>query len=103
MPAHLLEFRKAVAIDPNDPETQYDLGMELKASGNNPGAIAAYQRAIALKPDLEKAHYALGIALRSQGQTDASNKELQRTQRSARISNASRPSENCSSSKAWTR
>ncbi len=72
----LAEFRKAVEIDPEDPEVQYNLGMELKAGGDTAGAIAAFRRAIELKPDFEKAHYNLGIALRAQGETGAAQKEL---------------------------
>ena len=73
----LVQFRKAVEIDPKDPEAQFNLGMELKSGGDLAGAIAAFRRAIELKPDFEKAHYNLGIALRAQGQTGASKKELQ--------------------------
>src|SRR5262249_36013786 len=72
----LAEFRRAVELDPNDPEAQCDLGMQLKAFGDTPGAVAAFQKAIALKPDFEKAHYNLGIALRSQGKSEAGQKEL---------------------------
>src|SRR5262249_61362403 len=68
--------RKRAALNPQDPETQYDLGMELKSAHDLPGAIASFQRAIALKPDFEQAHYNLGIALHAQGQTDAGKKEL---------------------------
>ena len=32
------QFRKAVTLNPDDPESQYDLGRELKADGNNCGA-----------------------------------------------------------------
>ena len=72
----LAEFRKAVALNPDDPESQYDLGRELKADGDNAGAIAAYRRAIELKPDFEQAHYNLGLALRSQGDASSAKKEL---------------------------
>src|SRR6202011_2082330 len=73
----LAEFRKAVELDPKDPEAQYNLGMELKTTGNTTGAIEAFRRAIELKPDFEKARYNLGIALRAQGDTDGAQKELQ--------------------------
>ena len=73
----LVQFRKAVEINPKDPEAQFNLGMELKAGGDLAGAITAFQRAIELKPDFEKAHYNLGIALRAQGKTGAAKKELE--------------------------
>src|SRR5206468_8040589 len=72
----LEQFRKAVTLNPYDPESQYDLGRELKAGGDNAGAIAAYRRAIELKPDFEQAHYNLGLALRSQGDPSSAKKEL---------------------------
>src|SRR4029077_11599851 len=68
--------RKAAELDPKDAETQYNLGMELKAEGNTAEAIVAFRRAIELKPDFEKAHYNLGIELRAQGDTSAAQKEL---------------------------
>ena len=70
----LAEFRQAVALDPSDPNAQFNLGKELQADGDNAGAIAAFQKAIELKPDFEQAHYNLGIALRSQGDTAAARK-----------------------------
>src|SRR6202011_4257357 len=72
----LMHFRKAVELNPRDPEAQYHLGMELKTGGDLAGAITAFQRAIEVKPDFEQAHYNLGIALRAQGKTDAGQKEL---------------------------
>jgi len=58
-------FAKLPSWIPN-PETQYNLGMELKSGGDLVGAIAAFRAAVALKPDMEKAHYSLSIALRAQ-------------------------------------
>ena len=38
----LANFRKAVELDPADPNAQYNLGMELKAEGDLPGAISRF-------------------------------------------------------------
>ena len=50
----LAHFRKAVELDPTDPNAQYNLGMELKAGGDMPGAIAAFQKAIAAETRFRK-------------------------------------------------
>ena len=70
------QFRKAVALNPDDADIQYNLGRELKADGDTAGAIAAFRRAIELRPDFEQAHYNLALALRSQGDTGGAKKEL---------------------------
>ena len=58
--------------------------MELKATGDNAGAVAAYRKAIELKPDLEKAHYALGIALLQRRHRRASERNSTGTRASLR-------------------
>ena len=44
------EFRAALALNPNDPETLYDLGVALARSGDVKGAILALRAAARQRP-----------------------------------------------------
>ncbi|HIJ19801.1 MAG TPA: tetratricopeptide repeat protein [Deltaproteobacteria bacterium] len=54
-------MEKVTAIDPDDPESFYLLGVAHEKSKDREGAIKAYARAIALKPDYAKAYYRMAI------------------------------------------
>ncbi len=58
--------RKAIELDPSDPDGFYNLGNALSAQNKLDEAVAAYRKAIALKPDYINAHYNLGNALAKQ-------------------------------------
>lgn len=56
------EFRRALALRPNDPETHHNLALALIDSGNVSGAIAHLQEAVRLVPNYAIAHRNLGDA-----------------------------------------
>lgn len=49
----------------------FNLGVELSAAGDRPGAVEAYRRALALRPDFHPAALNLGLLLEAAGQPDA--------------------------------
>ncbi len=64
------QYRKALALKPNQPEVMSNLGNALKESGSTEEAIACYQDAIALNPNYAEAHNNLGISYKDQGKLD---------------------------------
>src|SRR5215813_5005359 len=58
----IANYRQAIALDPNDALTHYNLGLALKYKGNAPQAIEEFQAALRIKPKWGDAHYALGAA-----------------------------------------
>ncbi len=70
-PAHFDEavrfFTAALALRPDNPAVQNNLGTCLRASGKLDDALAAFRRAIRLKPDFAEAHANLSSALLQQG------------------------------------
>jgi tetratricopeptide (TPR) repeat protein len=63
----IAEFRVAIRLNPDNPETYHDLGEALLLQGRTVEAIATLELAIQMRPDLHDAHFALGVALGSQG------------------------------------
>ena len=57
------EFEQAAHIDPNSPETLYNLGAALRLWGDLNGATDALSRALRLKPHFPEAHFVLGLVL----------------------------------------
>lgn len=66
----VVHCRRALALDPNLPETLNNLGCILQLQGKLDEATACYERALALKPDVAEVHGHLGNAMRSQGRLD---------------------------------
>ncbi|PZV17506.1 MAG: hypothetical protein DCF22_03530 [Leptolyngbya sp.] len=64
------QYRKALALKPNQPEVMSNLGNALKESGSAEDAIACYRDAIALNPNYAEAHNNLGISYKEQGKLD---------------------------------
>jgi len=64
------ELRKALALNPDQPEWHYNLGLTLEASGREVEAIASYQRAVELAPDRPEALLATGVVCARLGRTD---------------------------------
>jgi len=54
-------MQKVTAIDPDDPDSFYLLGVAHEKSGDRESSIDAYEQAILLKPDYAKAHYRIAI------------------------------------------
>src|SRR5439155_5282945 len=61
-------YHKAVALDPRNARTHYNLGNALQARGKLDEAIACFEKAIALDPKKTEAHLNLGLALMQQGE-----------------------------------
>jgi tetratricopeptide (TPR) repeat protein len=66
----IIQFQKALQIQPNLAETHYNLGNALLQKGDMDEAIAHYQRALQIKPGYAKTHYNLGNALLQRGDID---------------------------------
>src|SRR5690242_2271661 len=58
----IANYRQAIALDPNDSLTHYNLGLALKYKGNTAQAVEEFQTALQLKPKWDEAHYGLGAA-----------------------------------------
>ena len=54
-------MEKVTAIDPDDPDSFYLLGVAHEKSRDRESAIEAYEQAIVLKPDYAKAQYRIAI------------------------------------------
>jgi predicted O-linked N-acetylglucosamine transferase (SPINDLY family) len=57
---------RGASLDPDDAETESNLGTTLSAQDKLDEAVAAFRRALAIRPDYAEAHYNLGNALRKQ-------------------------------------
>jgi tetratricopeptide (TPR) repeat protein len=54
--------KKAVELDGNSPQAQYQLGLIESARNNQPAAAAAFAKAAELDPQMAYAHYEAGMA-----------------------------------------
>jgi tetratricopeptide (TPR) repeat protein len=63
-------FRKALGLNPRDPDTNNNLANALREQGKLEEAVAVYRRAIELKPGYAQAYNNLGTALRDVGDLD---------------------------------
>ena len=55
------ELRKALALNPDQPEWHFNLGMTLEAAGRETDALVSYQRASELMPNQAEPRVAAGI------------------------------------------
>jgi tetratricopeptide (TPR) repeat protein len=60
-------YSAALALRPDSPAVQSNLGTALRGLGKLDEAVAAFRRAVELKPDFAEAHANLGTALLQQG------------------------------------
>jgi Flp pilus assembly protein TadD len=68
---------------------QYNLGVALHYSSNDPAAISAFEKAIALAPDEPAPHFSLAICLDAAGRgTDAVSEYRRYLQMAPRAANA---------------
>jgi len=70
-------YQKAININPDIPELQFNLGAMLYALNDNKGAIHHYQKAIELKPTFTEAFFNLGITYQSQSDYDLAIKSYE--------------------------
>ena len=54
--------KKAVELDGNSPQAQYQLGLVESARNNQPAAAAAFAKSAELDPEMAYAHYEAGMA-----------------------------------------
>ena len=64
------QFQKAVEINPNDAEAQYNLGNAFFQKGQLDEAVAQFQKALEIDPNSFATHYNLGGAFFQKGQLD---------------------------------
>ena len=67
-------FEKAIALDENDIESHYNLGLILSETQQNPESLEAalehFRKAIKIQPRFAEAHFSIGNALYRQGKVD---------------------------------
>jgi Flp pilus assembly protein TadD len=63
----LINYRKALALKPNLPDTHYNLGMALMQKGQDDGAIPEFEHVLQAKGDDAETMFELGIALLRKG------------------------------------
>src|SRR5205807_1197693 len=63
-------YSAALALRPDNPAVQSNLGTALRGAGKLDDAVAAFRRAVHLKPDFAEAHTNLGSALMHLGKAD---------------------------------
>ncbi len=56
----IASYRKALDLEPNDPDTHYNLALALKYKGDAKQAVEEFQATLRLKPKWADAHYGLG-------------------------------------------
>jgi tetratricopeptide (TPR) repeat protein len=68
--AALIEWRKAVELNPEDARARTNLGVSLAKMGKAAEALPQFQKALALDPDSAETHNSLGAALAAIGRID---------------------------------
>src|SRR5258708_39363800 len=69
-------YRKALALEPNDASTHYNLALALKYKGDAKRAAEEFEAALQLKPKWADAHYGLGATWYDLSDQAAALKEL---------------------------
>ena len=68
--AALVEWRKAVELNPEDARARTNLGVSLAKLGKPSEALPQFEKALALDPDAPETHNSLGAALAATGRLD---------------------------------
>jgi len=74
----IVEFKKALALDPDQPYIEANMGDAYSKSDKLEDSLAAYQRAIALKPDDPAILTNLGVVLGKMGKTAESQEAFKK-------------------------
>src|ERR1700719_4078166 len=56
----IASYRQALDLEPNDPDTHYNLALTLKYKGDAKQAVEEFEATLQLKPKWADAHYGLG-------------------------------------------
>ncbi len=72
----IANYRSALALEPNDVVTHYDLALALKYKGETREALKEFEAAVELRPKSADAHYGLGSVWFDLGDQTAALKEL---------------------------
>ena len=95
--AGMAQLRKAIQIDPADPDAQENLGIALAERGDTAGAIVQLAEAVRLAPDRSDFRYHLGLALSGTGGSKTPPKHSPRPSVSVRTgASPTFPSARCS-------
>jgi tetratricopeptide (TPR) repeat protein len=77
-PQAIDQFHAALALEPDDAPTHFNLGFVHHERGEFGPAVSAFDRALALDRNLDRAWYGKGLALRSMGELEAAAESLHR-------------------------
>ena len=72
----IANYRNALALEPNDAVTHYDLALALKYKGETREALKEFEAALELRPKWADAHYGLGAVWYDLHDQTAAVKEL---------------------------
>jgi len=72
----IASYHKALDLEPNDPDTHYNLALTLKYKGDAKQAVEEFEAALRLKPKWADAHYGLGATWYDLNDRAAALKEL---------------------------
>src|ERR1700730_11610332 len=72
----IASYRKALDLEPNDPDTHYNLALTLKYKGDAKQAVEEFEATLRLKPKWADAHYGLGATWYDLNDQAAALKEL---------------------------
>jgi len=75
----IAEWRKALALSPDDAKAHNNLGIVLWRRGDFDEAVTHYLKALELKPNYPEASNNLGVAFARQGEWDAAISQFQKT------------------------
>ena len=74
----IVEWRKALALNPAEASVLENLGVALARSGKPAEAVADYRKALEIQPNAPEVHYRLGMALADTGNFDEAVNEYQK-------------------------
>src|SRR5215469_1435552 len=75
----IVNYRKALELEPNDSDTHFNLALALKYKGETQQAVEEFEAALKLKPKWADAHYGLGSSFYDLRDSEAAKKELNKS------------------------